>query len=219
MMPSPTIENYLLAIYSLDYEQTEVIAARLTERLSVSAPTVSATIERMVRDGYVTVNAGHSIALTEKGRPLAERVARRHRLIERWLADMLHLDWAMLHEEAHRLEHAISPALEAKISEALGHPETCPHGNPIPGNVKHWSKVGMRQLASCDPGKRMQVVRISELVEDDAVLMAYLQQKRLVPGTFVQVEESPFDHVVVRIDEETVALDPEIAARIWVRAL
>ena len=92
-MPSSTIEDYLLAIYSLDYEQVEVIAARLADKLEVSPPTVSAAVERMVRDGLVDIDSNHSISLTETGFTHAERVARRHRLIERWLSDMLDLDW------------------------------------------------------------------------------------------------------------------------------
>jgi len=218
-MPSSTVEDYLLAIYSLNYENTEVIAARLAERLSVSAPTVSATMDRMVRDGYVTVNNDHSIELTDHGLVLAERVARRHRLTERWLADMLDLDWVMLHEEAHRLEHSISPALEARISEVLGHPETCPHGNPIPGNARNWSNKGMVQLSSASPGAPMRVARISELVEDDVHIMAYLQGKRLIPGTRLTVQEiTPFENVVIQIGQETVAVDPQVASRIWVSA-
>ena len=118
-MPSSTIQDYLLAIYSLDFEHVRVIAARLADKLEVSAPTVSVTVERMVRDGYVDVDGNHLITLTDRGRAVGRRVVRRHRLIERWLNDMLDLDWVMLHDEAHLLEHSLSSALEQKISEAL----------------------------------------------------------------------------------------------------
>jgi DtxR family Mn-dependent transcriptional regulator len=218
-VPSSTVEDYLLAIYNLNFERVEVIAARLADKLDVSAPTVSVTVERMVRDGYVDVADNHAITLTESGQVLGERVARRHRLIERWLNDMLDLDWVMLHEEAHRLEHSLSSSLEQKISEALNHPETCPHGNPIPGNAKNWSFDGMKKLSESRAGEQVKVVRISELAEDDAELMLYLQQKNLVPGTHVKVQEiTPFDHVVLKVEGETAVIDPEIAIYVWTRS-
>ena len=217
-MLSSTVEDYLLAIYSLNFEQVEVIAARLADKLEVSAPTVSVTVERMVRDGYVDVDANHTITLTESGRVLGEGLARRHRLIERWLNDMLDLDWVMLHEEAHRLEHSLSSSLEQKISEALNHPETCPHGNPIPGNAKNWTFEGMRRLSESQASEELKVARISELAEDDAEIMRYLQQKNLVPGTLMEVQEiTPFGHVVLKVDGETVVIDPEIAVYVWTR--
>ncbi len=218
-MPSSTIQDYLLAIYSLDFEQVQVIAARLADKLEVSAPTVSVTVERMVRDGYVDVDSNHLITLTERGRAVGRRVARRHRLIERWLNDMLNLDWVMLHDEAHLLEHSLSSSLEQKISEALNHPETCPHGNPIPGNAKNWSFEGMKRLSESEAGEEMKVARISELAEDDAQIMRYLQQKKLVPGTRVEVQEiTPFGHVVLKVDGETAVIDLEIAVYVWTRS-
>ena len=218
-MPSSTVEDYLLAIYSLDYEQVDVIAARLADKLDVSAPTVSVTVERMVRDGYVDVDGNHAITLTESGRQIGERVVRRHRLIERWLNDMLDLDWVMLHEEAHRLEHSLSSSLEQKISEVLNHPETCPHGNPIPGNAKDWTFEGMNRLSDSEAGEELKVARISELAEDDADIMRYLQQKNLVPGTRLEIQEkTPFDHVVLQANGETVVIDSEIAVYVWTRS-
>ena len=218
-MPSSTIQDYLLAIYSLDFEHVRVIAARLADKLEVSAPTVSVTVERMVRDGYVDVDGNHLITLTERGRAVGRRVVRRHRLIERWLNDMLDLDWVMLHDEAHLLEHSLSSALEQKISEALNHPETCPHGNPIPGNAKNWSFEGMKQLSESEVGEERNVARISELAEDDAQIMRYLQQKNLVPGTRVEVKEiTPFGHVVMKVNGETAVIDPEIAVYVWTRS-
>lgn len=218
-MPSSTIQDYLLAIYSLDFERVHVIAARLAEKLEVSAPTVSVTVERMVRDGYVDVDSNHTITLTEKGRAVGSRVARRHRLIERWLNDMLDLDWVMLHDEAHLLEHSLSSALEQKISEALNHPETCPHGNPIPGNAKNWSFEGMKQLSESEAGEKLKVARISELAEDNAEIMRYLQQKNLVPDTSLEVQEiTPFGHVVLKVNGDMAVIDPEIAVYVWTRS-
>jgi len=217
-MPTPTVEDYMLAIYSFEYENTEVIAARLAERLDVSPPTVSATIDRMVRDGYVEVDAKHVIRLTIDGNQLSEKIARRHRLIERWLADALGLEWSAIHEEADRLEHAISDALEDRISESLGHPETCPHGNPIPGNVKTWSREGLVELSMLSLGQTAEIIRISELIEEEFDLLEYLQSHKLVPGTKLMTRDrTPSGTVVVEIDGQVVPVDSSVSPYIWVR--
>ncbi len=132
---TPTIEEYLETIYNLAMEGEPVIGARLAERFRVSAPTVTETLKRMVRDDLITMDDRRQIALTPRGAELAEAVLRRHRLTERFLVDMLGMQWHQVHEEACRLEHHISGAVEARVVAALDHPTTCPHGNPIPGYV------------------------------------------------------------------------------------
>tara|TARA_Y100000588_G_C14005262_1_gene817491 strand:- start:245 stop:904 length:660 start_codon:yes stop_codon:yes gene_type:complete len=217
-MPTPTVEDYMLAIYSFEYEKTEVIAARLAERLDVSPPTVSATIDRMVRDGYVQVDPNHAIRLTASGSEMSEKIARRHRLIERWLADALGLEWSAIHEEADRLEHAISDVLEDRISESLGHPETCPHGNPIPGNVRTWSREGLVELSELALMQNAEIIRISELIEEELDLLEYLQSHQLVPGIMLLTRDrTPNGTVVVEIDGQIVPVDNSVSSYIWVR--
>ncbi len=131
--PSPTVEDYLQAIYSLEGEGETVISARLARRMRVTPPTAWATVQRMVRDGRVELDAKKVVRLTEAGRAAAEDIVRRHRLSERFLTDILGLGWAEAHEEAHRFEHAMSSRLEERILALLGNPTHCPHGSPIPG--------------------------------------------------------------------------------------
>ena len=131
-----SVQDYLAAIYDLASSGKPVIGARLAKHMAISAPAVTESIQRLVRGGYVKVGRGKELILTGKGRQIAEVMARRHRLLERWLTDKLGLNWTDAHEEAHRLEHAISPRVEDRLAEMLGMPSTCPHGNPIPGMAK-----------------------------------------------------------------------------------
>src|SRR5262249_32986164 len=128
-----SVQDYLASIYDLISSGKPVIGARLAKHMGISAPAVTESIHRLTRGGYVKVGPGKTLILTPKGREIAEVMARRHRLLERWLTDSLGLNWTDAHEEAHRLEHALSPRVEERLAEMLGMPSTCPHGNPIPG--------------------------------------------------------------------------------------
>src|SRR5579875_2844375 len=128
----PPVEEYLEAIHELGEEGARVIQARLAERLGHSAPAVSEMIRRLRDEGYVDVR-GRSLSLTDQGRSKAESVVRKHRLAERLLTDIIGLPWDKAHIEAGRWEHVISDEVEGLLVERLGHPTTCPHGNPIPG--------------------------------------------------------------------------------------
>src|SRR5436305_14603084 len=141
-----SVQDYLAAIYDLASSGKPVIGARLAKHMGISAPAVTESIQRLSRGGYVKVGPGKALILTPKGREIAEVMARRHRLLERWLTDSLGLNWTDAHEEAHRLEHALSPRVEERLAEMLGMPSTCPHGNPIPGMAKPRKEIGR---ASC----------------------------------------------------------------------
>ena len=183
--PTATVEDYLQEIYNLLEEGKPVIGARLAERLRVSAPTASATLQRMQRDGLVVADDHKDIHLTDKGRQAAESIKRRHFLAERLLVDILGLDWAAAHEEAHRIEHAVSPRVEERISAVLGNPTTCPHGNPFPG-VPHPPTV---LLASLSEGDEREIDGVQEEAEEDAELMLFLQQNGMTPGATLRVVE------------------------------
>src|SRR5438552_1040335 len=114
-------------------EGETVRSARLADWLGVSRPTVTVALRRMVRDGMVRLNGRKEIELTPRGEREAAAIVRRHRVMERWLTDVLGLDWVAADEEAARLEHAVSEVVEERLWEALGRPQACPHGNPIPG--------------------------------------------------------------------------------------
>src|SRR6267378_8276717 len=134
--PSEVIAHYLEAIYYIRAEGEAVRSARLADWLSVSRPTVTVALRRMTRDGMVRLNAHKEIELTARGDQAAAAIVRRHRIMERWLTDVLGLDWVTADAEAERLEHAISQVVEETLYEAIGRPRTCPHGNPIPGHSK-----------------------------------------------------------------------------------
>jgi DtxR family Mn-dependent transcriptional regulator len=186
--PTQTIEDYLQLIYTMHREGEEVIAARLKERKGVSAPTAWATLKRMERDGLVSLGGGHRIELSARGQELAESIIRRHMLAERLLTDILKLEWADVHDEAHKMEHAISPLIERQIMSLLNNPTTCPHGNPIPG-FEQASESGIVPLRSLAQGQVAVINNIAEHAEDDAELMHYLQRSGLVPGSRLRVDE------------------------------
>lgn len=219
MALTSTAEDYLLAIYGLRAEGGPVIAARLAERLGVSAPTVSASLDRLVRDGHVWIAPQREVFLTLGGERTAEKLARRHRLIEHWLIRTLGLGWAEVHHEADRLEHAISPELTDRISEALGHPPTCPHGLPIPGNYPETDVGNLFKLSTAEVGSKVRVVRLSEPAEDDTNLLRYFEAKQLVPGRVIDVvEQTPAGHIVVQVDDQQAVVDDTVADNLWVMA-
>lgn len=186
--PTETVEDYLQLIYTMKREGAPVIAARVKERKGVSAPTAWATLKRMERDGLVKLSETHSIDLSPKGQEMAESIIRRHMLAERLLTDILKLDWADVHDEAHKMEHAISPLIERQILSLLNSPETCPHGNPIPG-LSRGEASGALPLRKVAEGATVLINNIAEHAEDDASLMHYLQRSSLVPGKRLHVDE------------------------------
>ena len=130
----PAFEEYSEAIYELAEDGVPVIQARISERLDVSRPAVSEMVRRMEREDLVKVHESGEITLTSEGKELATTIVRRHRLAECFLTDVLGLNWTDAHSEAGRWEHVISPTVEEAMLRALGDPDTCPHGNPIPGS-------------------------------------------------------------------------------------
>ena len=213
------VARYLEAIYYLDGEGEVARSARLADWLSVSRPTVTIALRRMIRDGLVRLVNGKEIALTERGRRQAAAVVRRHRIMERWLTDSLGLDWVTADEEAARLEHALSDVVEARLYEALGRPTTCPHGNPIPGYSE--ASPDERRLSALGEADRARVSRISEVAEREApILLSYLHDRRLVPGAELTVTEADPVGKTLRIRvpgaERDVTLSHETAAKVWV---
>lgn len=182
------VEDYLQVLHYLTRDGYTVIAARLAERLSVSPPTVTATLQRMERDGLITHGSRREILFTPEGKQAAEDIVRRHALAERLLTDLLQMPWHESHEEAHGVEHVMTPNIEARLLEALGNPTTCPHGNPIPG-------LGALEpdefpLDEARTGDRLEIQRITEEAEEDPRLMQYLQEHGVKPGARLSVREA-----------------------------
>ncbi len=214
--PSEVVSRYLEAIYYMWAEQETLRSARLADWLGVSRPTVTVALRRMVRDGLVRMNGRKEIELTKRGMGAAESIVRRHRIMERWLTDVLGLDWVSADEEAARLEHAVSETVERRLYEALGRPSTCPHGNPIPGRSEA-SRAEVR-LSVLKAGARASVTRVSEVAEREAPrLLAYLHQRDLTPGRELDVVEVDEVGRTVRVSVagREITLSHETAAKLW----
>jgi DtxR family transcriptional regulator, Mn-dependent transcriptional regulator len=215
--PTEVVSRYLEAIYYMDAEDEPVRSARLADWLGVSRPTVTVALRRMTRDGMVRLNGRKEIELTDRGREAAAAIVRRHRIMERWLTDALGLDWVTADEEAARLEHAVSDLVEHRLWETLGRPTSCPHGNPIPGYAA--AREQEVRLSSLQEAAAATISRISEVAEREApTLLRYLLDRRLVPGTRLDVlEVDPVGRTlrVLAADRE-VTLSHETAAKVWV---
>jgi DtxR family Mn-dependent transcriptional regulator len=219
---SAVTEEYLETIYNMTMEGDPVIGARLADKFGVSRATVTETVKRLVADGYATIDGSKHIHLTPTGQELTEQVLRRHRLAERLLFDVLGLDPIKAHEEAHTLEHGMSDELAQRISERLGHPLTCPHGNPIPGNapsgIAFLRERNAFRLAEAQEGQTVRVVLISEVVEDESETLRRLADKKIYPDASLKVVESdPLSAVVFEADGQIRSLPRDLAAKIWVQ--
>lgn len=223
---SATVEEYLETIYNMSMEDEVVIGARLAQKFGVSAPTVTEMLKRLVRDGYIEMDQRRQVTLTEAGNQAAEAVLRRHRLTERFLVDMLGMPWHQVHEEACRLEHFISGAVEARVIASLSNPTTCPHGNPIPGSVdarNYLKNHNALRLSTIAPGETVTLLCISEVVEDEEALIQYFEEKGLMPGmqlTMLAGHESTVEeqheNVQLRVEEREVSISPASASKLWV---
>ena len=213
------IEDYLRTIYALEEEVQPVIAARVAEEVGVTPSTMVSTLRRLEGEGYLKVVRRKEIHLTAEGKQVAERILRRHFLLERFLTDLLGLDWVKAHQEAHRLEHALSQEVEDRLAKLLGYPTTCPHGNLIPSKDSQRSpKSKGTPLHSIAAGKEVELDYITEGGERDARLLGYLQEHRLVPGTKVRVlDVAPSMGVMsLKVGQDEFSLGIEAAKKIRV---
>jgi DtxR family Mn-dependent transcriptional regulator len=185
--PTPTIEDYLAIIYVMERDDHEVIPARLAESLEVAPPTVTVTLKRMARDGWIATDKGKDIRLSKKGCESARSVIRRHMLTEWTLASMLKVPWSRLHAEAHQIEHTISDEIETQMRTNLDDPELCPHGNPLPGH-EHVAADWL-PLTGVLPGEKVIIRRIHETAEDNQELLEFLETNGIVPGARAEVTE------------------------------
>jgi DtxR family Mn-dependent transcriptional regulator len=208
-------EEYLEAILEIEEEGVIPIRARLVERLGLSAPAVSETVNRLVEHGYAELLDDRSLRLTDKGREVAISIVRRHRLAERLLLDVIGLEWEKVHKEADRWEHAISADVEEKLVALLGDPATCPHGNPIPGSTHKVDGPGSTLLAQSGPGP-VVVRRISEKVEIDEGSLQFLADAHLTPGSNAVVIENGPTGVKVESDNGEQTVPRTIAQLMWV---
>ena len=211
---SASKEEYLQVIWTLGDEGGPVIAARVAEFLRISAPSVSEMVHRLEREGLVTLNERKEIGLTGEGDALASRVVRRHRLIERMLTDLLGYEWWKTHDEAERLEHAISPEMEQRLAERLGDPDSCPHGNPMPGTTRRrWSQP----LEQAPLGETVVVERIPDQFEHEPGFLEYLDSVGLKPGTSFRVTDRGADRIEIDVAGAQRSIRPDCGTKVWVR--
>lgn len=211
-------EDYLKAILEAESEGHNVIPATLAHWLSVSAPAVTMALKRLKRDGFVEVRPDGIVRLTASGKETAYRTALRHHLIERMLSEVFGMEWFEIHAEAERLEHAVSPAFEARLIEKLGEEGTCPHGNTVlPESPAQRRKRGLIQLSE---GAENTDYTVTALFERDPKLLVFLYQSGISPNTRVHLVSKNYDKTVsIETPLGAVTLGHPAAERIWVKKL
>ena len=204
-------EEYLQIMYWLMEAGLPITGANIARAMQLSAPTVHEMLGRLEKDGYVKRGDDRSVDFTEQGRQEAEAMVRRHRMIERFLTDVLGVPWDEVHEEAERLEHAMSPVLEERMMAAIGDAKTCPHGHPIVEGAREQGAL----LADVEEGASVHVLRFENEAED---LLHYLKQVGLRPGLDGTVESSGETAVVVASDDGRHEVSRSVAETVSVRA-
>jgi DtxR family Mn-dependent transcriptional regulator len=203
-------EEYLQTIFWLMEAGLPITGANMARAMQLSPPTVHEMIKRLERDGYVTRSEDKILHLTEQGRVEAEQITRRHRMIERFLTDVLGIPWDEVHEEAERLEHAMSPVLEERMRAAIGEANTCPHGHPIDGTREEGAP-----LSDVAVGASVVVLRFENEAES---LLHYLKHIGLEPGLEGSVLASDEEKVVVKAADGEHEVTRTVAETVTVRA-
>jgi DtxR family Mn-dependent transcriptional regulator len=214
--PTPTIEDYLAILYVMERDGEQVVAARLAESLDVAPPTVTVTMKRMERDGWIANDPRKGIYLTEAGCDAASSVIRRHMLTEWMLARMLKVPWSHVHAEADQLEHSISEEIEDQMRASLNDPQTCPHGNPLPG-YEHLA-IDWLPLTDISAGEKAIIRRIHEAAEANHELMQFLEAHGILPGARIEVTEVlTFNQTIgLKVGDENVTVGFQTAKSIFV---
>ena len=214
---SSTTEEYLEAIYKLQERNGAAKTTRLAEQLKVALGTITNTIESMEKQSLVIHEPYKGVKLTARGRKMALDVVRRHRLSERLLTDVLRLEWSKAHDAACKLEHVFADKeLSRPLDRALGHPKTCPHGNPIPTETGKLTEEQSEALSNLNRGEKGTVVKVTDERPD---MLQYLATLGLMPGASVEMEEkAPFNGpVMVKVMGASYALGREVASVIWIK--
>jgi DtxR family transcriptional regulator, Mn-dependent transcriptional regulator len=183
---SSSAQEYLLTLRIMAGDGSRITASQVARKLGVSTQAASEMFRRLASDGLVTLAEGRELQLTTAGRAAADGIFRRHALCEWLLTEIVGLGWAESDVEAERLQAAISPRVEQQLDELLGHPQTCPHGNPIDADIARHRPAG-EPLSTVSAGDRATIFRITEQAEEDAGLLSYLEARGLRPGAHITV--------------------------------
>jgi len=208
---SPATEEYLQAVYTLADEGGQVIGARLAEFLRISPAAVSEMVHRLEREGLLQLDERKEVRLTDSGFSAASRVVRRHRLAERMLVDLLGYEWWKTHEEAERIEHAMSEEMEERLVRVLGDPQTCPHGNPMPGTKPR----ATRPLERLTVGERATVERIPDQFEHEPGFLEYLDTQGVRPGVTLEMIEQRPGLLRVAVNGTARSIRPDCGQKVW----
>jgi DtxR family Mn-dependent transcriptional regulator len=204
-------EEYLQIIYWLMEAELPITGANIARAMQVSPPAVHEMVGRLEQDGYVTRREDKSLEFTSNGLQQAEQIVGRHRLIERFLTDVVGIAWDDVHEEAEKLEHAMSPAFEKWMMSTVGDAKTCPHGHPIvPG-----TRTPGVPLADCEEGATVEVLRFENEAED---VLHYLKHSGLQPGLKAKLADNGEEEIVLRSDGNKIAVTRSVAETVSVRA-
>lgn len=204
-------QEYLESLFWLYEAGLPMTGANLARAMQLSAPTVSEMLGRLERDGFISRDSNRSISFTDDGRSDAERIVSRHRMIERFLTDTVGVPWDDVHEEAEKLEHAMTPRFEAYMRSAVGDATTCPHGHPIDvGN-----RILGAPLADCEPGATIEILRLENEAED---LLHYLKSVGVEPGRTGHVISSDDAVVRLQLDGEETEITASVAETVSVIA-
>ena len=211
-------EDYLKAIWEFEQDDQVPISARLAEELSVTPPAVTAALKRMTRDGLLRVERHGHIRLTGKGRGEAERLALRHQLAEKLLTDMIGLDWTRAHDAAERLEHGLSPEVEALLLRRFGADGTCPHGLPLRGGLARLRRSrGATILGELPVGRTVEILCV---YEKDPKFLEFLDERGLRPGVRMRILHREYDETTtVSVAGRKVYLGKPATSRIWARVV
>jgi DtxR family Mn-dependent transcriptional regulator len=204
-------EEYLERLFWLLEAGLPMTAANLARAMRLSAPTVHEMLGRLERDGYIARDTDRLIEFSPEGREHAERLVSRHRMIERFLTDVVGVPWDDVHEEAEHLEHAMTPRFEAYVRSAVGHARTCPHGHPI----RTGDRVDGVPLADCQPGASVTILRLENEAED---LLHYLKDAGIEPGLEGQIQISDGELVSVTTPGGTATITTSVAETVSVLA-
>ena len=209
-------EDYLKAILEAESEGETVISATLAHWLSVSPPAVTMALRRLKKDGLVRVNPDGEVGLTAAGRKIARKLTLRHHLIERMLSELFGMEWYKVHDEAERLEHAVSPDFEARLLAKLGDGGACPHGNLSElESPESRRKRGLILLSQAEPGK---AYRVSGIYERDRQLLEFLEERGIRPSARVDVITRNYDQTLaLKTSAGSVALGAAATEKIWVQ--
>jgi DtxR family Mn-dependent transcriptional regulator len=208
-------EDYLKAIAESEAEGEAVISATLAHWLAVSRPAVTAALKRLKKDGLVTIKNDGRIQLTSQGRRIAEQTILRHHLVERMLSEIFGMPWYEVHEEAERLEHAVSPAFEKKLVEKLGDNDICPHGNSLAlKSPLERRKKGQYLLSEAAEGSHY---RVASVYERDRKLLDFFEGEGIRPGARLALQSHNYDGTLsLTVDKRTIRLGAPAAEKVWV---